>query len=129
MKRLSLLINDVYNKYLPLSEKQHVSLDLNITDFDDEVDDVEEIQAHLDDQLQNLLKKPRKNGAISLGIQHGYIVIRDSETALSPLVCAALSHGRVEIKSRVGFGTTVYISVKSKTPDEQKQLKESSKQK
>ena len=122
MKRLSLLINDVYNKYLPLSESQNISFDLNIADFDDEVADVEEIQAHLDEQLQNLLKKSRKNGAISLGIQRGHIVIRDSETVLSPLVCAALSHGRVEVKSRVGFGTTVYISTKAEVPDKQKRL-------
>lgn len=122
MKRLSLLVSDVYNKYLPISEKQKIELNLNITDYDSEVADIDEIQSQLDEQLQNLLQNSRKNGAVSLGVQQDYIVIRDSETVLSPLVCAALSRGRVKVKSRVGFGTTIYISVKPMTSEKQKQI-------
>lgn len=118
MKRLSILISDIYNKYLPLSNDRHIELNLGVIDSDSEVVDVEEVQAHLDEQLQNLLKKSRNHGAISLGIENGNIVIHDNETVLSPLVCAGLSCGRVEVKSRVGFGTTIHISAKEQQADD-----------
>ncbi len=114
MKRLSVMISDIYNKYLPFSKSQRIAFDLNVSEFDGDIVDIDEIESHLDEQLQNLLKESREHGAISLGIENGYIVIRDSETILSPLVCQALSKGRVEVKSRVGFGTTIYISTESK---------------
>jgi len=128
MKRLSLLISDVYNKYLPVSEDQKVELNLNITSLDSEVKDADEVQAHLDEQLHHLLKKSRRHGVISIGVQDDYIILRDSETILSPLICRTLSHGRVEVKSRVGFGTTIYISTRSKDPEtseDPKKLKDS----
>lgn len=116
MKRLSILISDIYNKYLPLSKNQHIELNLGVIDSDSEVIDAEEVEAHLDEQLQQLLKKSRNHGAISLGIEKGNIIIHDSETILSPLACAGLSHGRVEVKSRVGFGTTIRILAKDQQP-------------
>lgn len=122
MKQISLLISDIYNKYLPLSKDRNVELNLSAVDTASELDaasDIEEIQENLDEHMQKLLNKSRHHGVISLGIQQDYIVIRDSDTILSPLMTAALSHGRVEVKSRVGFGTTIYISIKSKSDNEQ----------
>lgn len=127
MKRLSLLISDVYNKYLPFSESQKIELNLNISGSDGEVHDSDEVQAHLDEHLHRLLKKSRRHGVISIGVQGDNIVICDSETILSPLICSTLSHGRVEVKSRVGFGTTVYISTKPKSAESQKTIASSKK--
>ena len=83
MKRLSVMISDIYNKYLPFSKSQRIAFDLNVSEFDGDIVDIDEIESHLDEQLQNLLKESREHGAISLGIENGYIVIRDSETILS----------------------------------------------
>lgn len=117
MKRLSLIISDIYNKYSPTLKDQKIVFDLNVSEFDEDVADAEDIESHLDKQLKNLLKESRKHGAISLGIEKGRVVIRDSETVLLPLVCRAFSGRRVEVKSRVGFGTAIYISTESINSD------------
>lgn len=109
MYRLSLIIGEVYNKYLPLAEKSQITLNLDFPDATTTIDD-EQLQAELDQQLNSALKRAPR-GEVSIKVTREAIIIHDSGTTLSMPACKLLSHGRVLVKSRVGFGTDVYISL------------------
>ena len=110
MYRLSLIISEVYNKYLPLAEKGSVSLNLDFSDTTQTVDDPEAIKADLEKHLSSALNRS-VNGEISIAVSQDAIAITDSGTTLSKPLCALLSRGRVSVNSRIGFGTTVSISL------------------
>lgn len=110
MYRLSLIISEVYNKYLPLAEKGHVALNLDFSDTTKTVDDPEAIKADLEKHLGSALDRSI-SGEVSIAVEQGAIVITDTGTTLSKPLCSLLSRGRVNVTSRVGFGTTVRISL------------------
>ena len=110
MYRLSLIISEVYNKYLPLAEKGRVALNLDFSDTTKTVDDPEAIKADLEKHLGSALDRSI-SGEVSIAVESDAIIITDSGTTLSKSLCSLLSHGRVKVTSRVGFGTTVRISL------------------
>lgn len=112
MYRLSLIIGEVYNKYLPLAEKGEVRLNLDFPDPTATVDDAQnqEIKEQLDQQLLSALKRAPK-GEVTIKVTGQEIIVRDSGTTLSAPACALLSKGRVSVSSRTGFGTTVRIAL------------------
>lgn len=115
MYRLSLIISEIYNKYLPLAEKGDISLNLDFSDTTQTVTDPESIKADLDKHLGSALSRSER-GEISIAVEQNAIIITDSGTILSKPICTLLSKGRVSITSRVGFGTTVRISLLPSTP-------------
>ncbi len=110
MYRLSLIISEVYNKYLPLAEKGRVALNLDFSDTTKTVDDPEAIKADLEKHLSSALDRSI-SGEVSIAVESDAIVITDSGTTLSKPLCSLLSRDRVNVTSRVGFGTTVRISL------------------
>ncbi len=110
MYRLSLIISEVYNKYLPLAEKGRVALNLDFSDTTKTVDDPEAIKADLEKHLGSALDRS-VSGEVSIAVESDAIIITDSGTTLSKPLCSLLSRGRVNVTSRVGFGTTVRISL------------------
>lgn len=117
MQRLSTIINDIYNKFLPLAERTNVQLDLDFADPTQEVSDPEELKREVEFQLKAILDTADE-GNISLAVKNDAIVITDSGTILSPTFAGLLTTERVSVKSRVGFGTTVTISFKRATSNE-----------
>lgn len=116
MCRLSLIISEIYNKYLPLAEKGNIALNLDFSDTTKTVDDPETIKADLDKHLSSALNRSGR-GEISITVEEDAIVVIDSGTTLSKPICALLSKGRVHVNSRVGFGTTVRISLLPPPPN------------
>ena len=116
MYRLSLIISEIYNKYLPLAEKGSIALNLDFSDTTKTVDDPETIKSDLEKHLSSALDRSNR-GEISIAVEENAIVITDSGTILSKPVCALLSKGRVNVASRVGFGTTVSISLLPPPPE------------
>lgn len=114
MSRLSSIIGELYNKYLPLVENTQVQLNLDFPNTTQEVDEPEIIKASLDAQLQSALSRTKK-GKITIAVRDHAIIISDSDTVLSKPVCAMLSSDNTEVKSRVGFGTTIKIKLKKPT--------------
>lgn len=108
MYRLSLVINEIYNKYLPLAEKAGITLNLDFPDVTTEVTEPEKIKRKLDKHMESALGRTLK-GEISISVHRNKIVISDTGTVLSKPMIAMLSNDKVSIKSRVGFGTTVTI--------------------
>ncbi len=119
MTKLSLIIGEIYSKYLPLAEKASIRLDLDIADPTEETGEDENLKAELDKQLKAALKRT-PNGEIKIAADKNKIVIQDSGTTLSPTACTLLSRGRVSAKSRVGFGTTVKIDLEPKSSPKSK---------
>lgn len=117
MYRLSLIISEIYNKYLPLAEKGNISLNLDFSDTTKTVDEPEAIKADLEKHLSSALNRSDR-GEISISVEQDAIVVTDSGTILSKPIRALLSKGRVSVASRVGFGTTVRISLLPPPPEE-----------
>lgn len=117
MYRLSLVIIEIYNKYLPLAEKGNIRLNLDFSDTTKTVDEPEAIKADLEKHLSSALSRSDR-GEISISVEQDAIVVTDSGTILSKPICALLSKGRVSVTSRVGFGTTARISLLPPPPEE-----------
>lgn len=114
MNKFSQTIHNLYNKILPIAEQSGVELDLDYSDpatieFDVETDDPE-LKAELEKELKNAITRTN-SGSIKLKVANGAISITDTGTILSRPLCESLSHGRVSVKSRVGFGTNINISL------------------
>lgn len=110
MYRLSIIISEIYHKYLPLAEKAEIQLNLDIPDTSLNVDDPEIIRTELEESLNNAMKRTPR-GEIKISVQGKKIIVSDSGTTLSPAACSLLSRGRISAKSKVGFGTTVEIDL------------------
>lgn len=110
MYRLSLIISEVYRQFLPLAEKGKICLNLNFSDTTQEVSDSDEIRQALERALDSAFERSDR-GEISISVDRSAITITDQGTILSKAACALLSKGRVQVKSRVGFGTTVHIAL------------------
>lgn len=108
MYRLSLIISEIYNKYLPLAEKDGIILNLDFSDTTKEISDPERVKKYLDEHLSSTLKRTDK-GEVTIGVDKSSITITDSATTLSHAACALLSNRYIDVTSRVGFGTTVKI--------------------
>ena len=115
MYRLSLIISEVYNKYLPLAEKGGISLNLDFSDTTKTVANPITIKEELDKHLSSALSRSER-GEIGISVEQDAIVITDSGTIISKPICTLLSKGRVSVSSRVGFGTTVRISLQPSEP-------------
>lgn len=111
MYRLSLIISEIYNKYLPLAEKDGIILNLDFSDTTKEISDPDRVKQFLDEHLESTLKRSDK-GEVTIGVDREAITITDSATTLSHAACALLSNRFIDVKSRVGFGTTIRIFLK-----------------
>ncbi len=108
MYRLSLIISEIYNKYLPLAEKDGIILNLDFSDTTKEIADPERVKKYLSEHLDSTLKRSDK-GEVTIGVDKEAITITDTGTTLSHAACALLSNRFIDVTSRVGFGTTVKI--------------------
>lgn len=116
MSRISIILTEVLQKYLPLIEKGEINLNLDFKDTTKTVSNPDELRAQLDLQLGSAVKRTRKSvdgrpSDISIAVKDRAIRITDAGTILSPTTCRLLSSPRIRIKSRVGFGTIVEISL------------------
>lgn len=108
MYRLSIIINDIYLKYLPLAEKAGIQLNLDFPDPTVKTEKADKVKKELDKSVKSALTRTLK-GEIKIEVGKGRIAVTDTGTTLSKAACAALSSEHVEVKSKVGFGTTVTI--------------------
>lgn len=110
MYRLSFVISEIYNKYLPLAEKAGISLNLDFPDTTQKIKEPSRVKKHLDDSMDSALKRTIK-GEIKIEVKKNHIIVRDTGTVLSKPMCELISGEHVKVVSRVGFGTTVTISL------------------
>ena len=108
MYRLSFVIHEIYNKYLPLAEKAGISLNLDFPDPTLKTKEPSKVKAKLDKHVESALKRTI-SGEISINVYRGKIIVKDTGTVLSKPMIALIESEHVHVKSRVGFGTTVTI--------------------
>ena len=117
VERLSDTINEIYKKYLPIVQKHGVTLNLDFPDTTitiHEKSEKERLKKTIDKALKSAAERT-KSGCINITVRPKKIIISDSGTTLSKSACEMLSGKYIEVRSRVGFGTTVTISA---TPQE-----------
>lgn len=112
MSRLSIVISEIYNKYLPLASKNGIELNLDFPDSTQEIEDSAAIKQALDQHLNSAIGRAER-GHINISVGKNAIKITDSGTILSKPICRLLSNSHIQVKSRVGFGTTATIFLKS----------------
>ena len=116
MYRLSLVINEIYNKYLPEAVKAGVTLNLDFPDPTIRVDSPSRVKKTLEEHVPKAIlrvskandSKPKK-GEVKISVSKLGVEIRDTGTTLSSEAVKLLSGKHVEVKSRVGFGTRILI--------------------
>ncbi len=108
MEKISEIINGIYQKYLPIVKRLGITLDIDFPDTTLTFREKERVARDLDKTMR-LATERSKNGRISITVRPGKIIVADDGTILSPTVCKMLTSEHVEVKSRVGFGTTVTI--------------------
>lgn len=109
MYRLSLIINEIYNKYLPLATKAGIQLNLDFPDPTTKVKNPEKVKKALDEYVDSALNRTIK-GEVSINVFKNRIEIKDSGTVLSKPAKNLLEfNDHIKITSRVGFGTKVTI--------------------
>lgn len=112
MYRLSLIISEIYNKFLPLAEKGKIQLSLDFPDTTQEISNPAVIKADLEQHLNSALSRSKnRGGQITVTVRKNQITVTDTGTILSKPICALMSNSRVQVKSRLGFGTTVTIGL------------------
>lgn len=112
MYRISIIIGEIYSKYLPFAEKNKITLNLDISDSAFTVNEAEELKNQLDEHLKSALKRT-PGGEITIALHDKILSITDNGTILSKPICKLLSRGHINVTSRVGFGTTVSINLNS----------------
>lgn len=108
MYRLSIIINEIYLKYLPLASKAGLTLNLDFPDTTLTVEDGDKIKKDVEKTVSSAVSKSIK-GEITIAVSKGKIVITDTGTVLSKTMINMLTNDHISVKSRVGFGTTVTI--------------------
>ena len=124
MYRLSLVINEIYNKYLPEAIKAGVELNLDFPDPTLRVEAPSRVKKHLDEHVPKAILRVsnadvargsrKRKGEVRISVSKIGVELRDTGTTLSPGVIKLLSSSRVEVKSRVGFGTRIMFYFKAK---------------
>lgn len=110
MYRLSLIISEVYNKFLPLAEKNGIQLNLDLIDSDVVTEELTGIKDDVEKAISEAIGRSAQ-GEIAIQVNRKEIVISDTGTTLSRPVCTLLSGKYIDVSSRVGFGTKVRISL------------------
>lgn len=111
MENIAETINKIYQKYLPIVKKLGVSLDVDFPDTTLTIGGKEHIEKALDKSVKSAVSRSR-GGHITITVRPGKIIVKDNGTTLSKAACKLLTTEHVEVKSRVGFGTTVTIHSK-----------------
>ncbi len=110
MYRLSLIISEIYNKFLPLAEKNGIQLNLDLIDSDVVTEELTGIKDDVEKAISEAIGRSAQ-GEIAIQVNRKEIIISDTGTTLSRPVCALLSGKYIDVSSRVGFGTKVRISL------------------
>ena len=109
MYRLSIIIDEIYLKYLAPAKKLGLTLNLDFPDTTIKVEDGERIKNDVEKSVRKMVDKSYR-GDITIAVRKGKIVITDTGTVLSKAACALISNDYISVKSRVGFGTEVTIN-------------------
>ena len=108
--RVTEIISEAYQKYLPIVKKLGLTLDIDFPDTTLTIHEHERVRKDLDKTLRSAVKRSTpKNGRISITVRPGEIIITDNGTILSKTTCDLLSSEHVKVTSRVGFGTKAVI--------------------
>lgn len=110
MHRISLIINEIYHKFLPIAERSGITINLSCPDPLIQIDNPEQLKADLEQSLNDVLNRTNAS-EIQISVDRKAIIISDPETILSHTACALLSRNFLKIDSRVGFGTTITIAL------------------
>ena len=108
MYRLSVIVEEVFRKYLPVAQKVGVPLDLDFPDPTKKIEKPSRVREPLEEHLSSAIRRTKNH--VKVLVKKDGITIFDDGSVLSPAVLSALNKPEhIEAQSRVGFGTSVFI--------------------
>lgn len=110
MERLSIIIQPLYQKFLPELERKGVDFNLDFPDTTLEIPQDSEARKLLRSELAAAVKRTL-NGSIDLIVKQDKIILKDTGTPLSKTACDKKQSSLVSAKSRVGFGNEITIKI------------------
>ena len=113
MERILETINNVYQKYLPITKKQGILLDIDFPDTTITINEnsSKRVERDLDKIMRSAVSRSKSGDQIKIIVRKNSITISDNGTILSPSTCKLLISDFVTVKSRVGFGTSFQIDI------------------
>ena len=116
MKKISDILMPLYNKYLPECEERKISLNLDLPDPTIPVDDPKELEKTLKKLIKDATKRIGKKGSITIGARKGIkyaivLAVKDTGPALTSEERENLEAENTEVRSRMGYGTTITIKI------------------
>ncbi len=111
MERISEVVGNIYQKYLPIAKNFGITLDLDFPDITLTVREKAKLESDIDKNMRLAVNRSKntKNARIIISVRPGKVTITDNGTTLSKDTAKLISSEHVKVKSRVGFGTTVTI--------------------
>lgn len=125
MYRLSIIISEIYNKFLPLAEQNGISLNLDMIDTGIIVEELTGIKNDVERAVSDAIGRSI-DGEIMITVDSQRITITDTGTTLSRPICTMLSNKFIDVSSRVGFGTKVEISLSRFNDNKNSEISEKS---
>lgn len=113
MTSLPELISKMYRKQLPLAERKHLTLNLDLRSGNLEVEHPTKLEQLLAAVIDSATSHGHQGGKITIKVTPLHIIIQDDGRALSRQQIANFESEGLSVKSRVGFGTTVTIRLES----------------
>ena len=108
MYRLSIIVEEAYQKYARMAEKRGVRFNLDFPDVTRRIERPSIVRKPLEVFLANAVERAQRE--VSLAVAKDCVVVRDDGVAMAPAKIAEMnSFENVIVKSRVGFGTEVKI--------------------
>lgn len=108
MYKVSSIISEIYNKYLPLAEQKHIQLNVDLGNNSESTDKPNKVRRSIEEYLDLAMRNSCQN-AITIRIKNNHVVIADDKI-LPRSAFAKLDKEQIQVKTRIGFGTTVVIN-------------------
>ncbi len=108
MYRLSAVIEEIFGKYLAFAEMRGITFDLDFPDTTKRISEPSRIKESLEKHLSFAIKRGKNQ--VRVVVRKDGIEIFDDGAVLSPSDLKLIKKaGLVEAKSRLGFGTVVFL--------------------
>ncbi|MBQ3348292.1 hypothetical protein IJG90_02120 [Candidatus Saccharibacteria bacterium] len=111
MEYISEIISQFYQKYLPITQKLHLSLELDFPDTTLTTGSPAQLSRTLDRAMRTMITQSHPGDQIRLAISPRTITLTNNNTILPPSACQNLASTNIRIKSRVGFGTNFILDI------------------
>lgn len=118
MAKISEIIIPIYNKFLTECEERKVTLNLDLPDPTIQIENAKELKKTLNSLAKAALGRTNKKDSITIGAARSSkdsitVTVKDTGDSLTREEREKLTNETTEIRSRMGYGTTITVKIKA----------------